>query len=652
MENSTFLKKKYGLHTAPEVASAARRTEERTGKKLSQKPEVRIQNYLNRFKEIIERTDPQERERGIQALKKVLLHTFVTRFEDIPESYWEHQERILRERGQQGDYDSFSEEEKRTWKKQLVERLLDDQRASLEQWIDDFASPGSSYMPDYMKYWVFRSVVNLQEYDKDKKKFPKRSKGTLKMFPDINHEALTYLIDKIIKKYHGKPVQFEDLEYELTTEEKEIFKQHLTNENFAKLYAWAHERIHPIPKHLLPLTEGQWVKHDQGPDHLPLAKSIRGRGTGWCTAGENTAQTQLKGGDFHVFYSHDDEGEPTIPRIAIRMEDNKIAEIRGIAENQNLDPYMNEVLAQKLEAFPDKDRYFKKEHDMKLLTKIEHKMEAGHDLDKDELIYLYEISTTIQGFGYKKDPRIQKLRDQRELKQDYTVMFDCSPEQVATSPDQLDNNTVVYTGGLYPNILSKWKRLPTKLQYIGRDAEFGDSPITDLGQLQYIGGSAYFGDSPITDLGQLQHIGGGVSFRDSHITDLGQLQTIGGYADFRRSQVENLGQLQHIGEDASFENSQITDLGQLQTIGGSAYFGDSPITDLGQLQTIGWYADFRASHITDFGQLQTIGWDADFRDSHITDLGQLQRIGRYIHIDETSSHLDFSQIKHGEIIKA
>ncbi len=52
---SDFLKRKYDLHTAPEVESAAKRTEFHTKEKVPQDPSVRIENYLNRFREIIDR---------------------------------------------------------------------------------------------------------------------------------------------------------------------------------------------------------------------------------------------------------------------------------------------------------------------------------------------------------------------------------------------------------------------------------------------------------------------------------------------------------------------------------------------------------------------------------------------------------------------
>lgn len=52
---------------------------------------------------------------------------------------------------------------------------------------------------------------------------------------------------------------------------------------------------------------------------------------------------------------------------------NEIGEVRGTSKNQNLESNMEPILDKKLEEFPDKDKYKKKVHDMKLLTLIEEK---------------------------------------------------------------------------------------------------------------------------------------------------------------------------------------------------------------------------------------------------------------------------------------
>src|SRR3989344_1759956 len=52
MENPKFLKEKYNLHTSPEVEKATKRTQKRTGEKVPQDPETRIQNYLDRLERL------------------------------------------------------------------------------------------------------------------------------------------------------------------------------------------------------------------------------------------------------------------------------------------------------------------------------------------------------------------------------------------------------------------------------------------------------------------------------------------------------------------------------------------------------------------------------------------------------------------------
>lgn len=460
-QNPNFLKQKYNLHNTPEVKSASVRSEIRSREKISQKPSEQIQNYLNRFQEILNRENEGDREMGINALKKVLRDKFVTKYEDIPQNWHDLNERILRERGQAGDWNNYSKEDKEKTRRMQAEAVLADQDASLEQWVDYLASSDSSYMPDYIKYFVFRNITELSEYDKDKQEFPKRSKGTVKMFPDINQEALAYVIDAILKKQDGQEFKFDNFEADLSDEQKEQFKNSLNNENFAKLYAWANEQIHPIAKHLLPITEGKWVKYKQdsnnSENYKELNKSIRGRGTGWCTAGENTAKSQLQSGDFHCYYTLDDNKEASIPRIAIRMENNKIAEVRGISYKQNLDPYMGDVLNKKLEEFLDKDEYLKKESDMKRLTEIEKKTKNQEELNKEELRFLFEMDDQIDGFGYQKDPRIKELRDTRNIQKDLPIIFSCQPEQIATTKEEVieNKNIKAYIGPFFKELIEK-----------------------------------------------------------------------------------------------------------------------------------------------------------------------------------------------------
>ena len=199
-------------------------------------------------------------------------------------------------------------------------------------------------------------------------------------------------------------------------------------------------------------TEGIWIKYDMGSDYISLWESLQGKNKGWCTAGKETAKTQLAGGDFYVYYTKDENGEYKNPRIAIRMNgENEIGEIRGTSKNQNLEPNMEPILNKKLEEFPDKDKYKKKVHDMKRLTLIEEKQKNNQELTLDDLKFLYEVDSRIEGFGYQKDPRIKEIISKRDKRKDIVFAYGVNEDEVAFSKEEWEENKdriKVYYGNL------------------------------------------------------------------------------------------------------------------------------------------------------------------------------------------------------------
>ena len=280
----------------------------------------------------------------------------------------------------------------------------------------------------WAKYFVIRSMVKLSSYDKEKKAFGNRRKDTVSPFPDLNREALAYVIDILHKKAKQESIELDENNPEL--------QKLIESENFGKLYAYAIEQVTPTEVNELMLTEGEWRKYSQGSDHMPLVESIQGHGTGWCTAGESTAKTQLQGGDFHVYYSIDKQGNYTIPRTAIRMQGSQIGEVRGIAPDQNLDPYMGKIVDEKLSEFPDKEKYKKKTADMNTLTLIERKQSKGEELTKEDLSFLYELDSRIEGFGYRRDPRIEELREARNIKEDLVSITGFKAWEISTEEEE------------------------------------------------------------------------------------------------------------------------------------------------------------------------------------------------------------------------
>ena len=518
-EPKRFLEEKYpNLHQSEEVENAVKRQEARQQEAVGQQPEERIQAYLKRLSEAFHSDDPEKRDRKVGILKDKLHELFIIKPDEIPESYFDRQKKTAREQGH-GDIEITDE-----IRSEASATIIHDQTQSLDAWVDYLGSSDATY-PDWFKYFVFRSITKLSAYDKEKKEFRKRSKGTVAPFPDINREALAYVADAVTRS------KKESNESDVDREWQEL----LETTNFGKLYVYAIEKIHPASEEDKESVEGEWVKYEQGSDAETLFKSLQNHGTGWCTAGEGTARAQLELGDFHVFYTKNSQRE-NVPRVAIRMQDGEIAEIRGVGPDQNLDPVMAEanVVQDKIRGLPGAEKYEKKTKDMKQLSGIENTIGNEQELTMKELEFLYEIHNSISGFGYERDPRIQELRGKRDQRNDLVLIFNCKPEQVAVRWAEVSDKTLVYAGDINPfnegegTLRDKFK-VPKNLMYILGDTRFAGYRGKDLGNIQVITGNAFFQGSQVESLGHLKRIGGTTNLRE-YYGDLGELQDIGGDA--------------------------------------------------------------------------------------------------------------------------
>jgi len=343
-----------------------------------------IARYIDRMQDLHERVASSGRAHDLDLLKQFYYRKYVIKEEDIPESYFEHQKEIYLERGY--GHVEFTEKEKR----EMILPIINDQKKSLDVWIDYFVSSDSSYIPMWAKYWAFQGMLSLGNYDKKNKTFSKRSKGTTSPFIDLNREALALSIDFLLKALNKEEI-----------DDKELVVL-LQAGSFGKIYSYILTNTLSKNKNISKVNEGKWIKYNRGSDHMPLVKSLQGYNTGWCTAGEGTASSQLSMGDFYVYYTYNEKGEAVVPRIAIRMAGNSIGEVRGVAQDQNLESEMEEIAEQKLNEFPDKDKYKKKVSDMKKLTTIYKKNKSQEKLTKDELKFLYEEGEKIEGLDMVK----------------------------------------------------------------------------------------------------------------------------------------------------------------------------------------------------------------------------------------------------------
>ena len=389
------------------------------GMSESDKKRDRILNYFERLEKVHQRVSESKREEDLKLLKKFYYNLYVIKPEDIPDSYFEHEKRIMRERGY-GNIEITPER-----KQNLINQIIEDQKESLDKWIEYFLFDEESNSYEmWEKYWVFQGLQQLGKYNKETGKFSKRDKHTVYPFPPVEREVIfttLKLMEDYIKDKKG---------------DNEI-RSALGSGNFKTLYEYSIKMIMNKEEKQSNTTLGKWIKYEQGSDYHKLRDSLQGYYTGWCTAaGENFAKEQLENGDFYVYYTLDKNGEAKVPRIAIRMNGhNEIGEIRGIADNQNMEPEMISILEKKLEEFPDRDKYRKKEYDMQFLTTIDNKVQKGYDLTKEELRFLYEIDSKIEGFGYWEDSRIEEIINKRNITKDLACIFDCKEEEVCLGGD-------------------------------------------------------------------------------------------------------------------------------------------------------------------------------------------------------------------------
>ena len=374
---------------------------------LSDNRRERLFKYFERLEELHKKVANSESKTGEKLLKSFYYDLYVIKPEDIPESYFQKQISIARERG----YGNI--ELTPVNRKQMIDQIIEDQKESLDKWIEYFLYDEESKSYEmWEKYWVFQGLQSLGKYDKEKGKFSKRDKNTVYPFPPVEKEYVFTTL-KLMEDY----IKGKDTEDEI--------KSALGSGNFKLLYEYVIRQSLLKGEHQSNTSQGKWVKYEQGSDYNILRNSLQGYYTGWCTAaGENFAKGQLSNGDFYVYYTLDENGEAKVPRIAIRMDGkDEIGEIRGIADNQNMEPEMLPILEEKLKEFPDREKYLKKEHDMKLLTLIDKKVKSNKELIIDEIAFLYEVENEIVGFGYERDPRIEEIRSKRNAIQDLNKLF-------------------------------------------------------------------------------------------------------------------------------------------------------------------------------------------------------------------------------------
>ena len=272
--------------------------------------------------------------------------------------------------------------------------------------------------------------------NKETKEFEKRDKSTVASFPTLNPEVLAKVY-RNINEFYG--VDREDWLAQHPDDEKLVSL--VKSGNFPKLYAkelFETKTIIKTPEKPEDI-EGDWFTYQLGNEN-ELAKAAEG--TGWCIADPNVAHNYLSYGNyagndndweedednseednqnsskakfiiFKLKAPNSPDGYSTNGVASIRLNpDGKVAEVSGLDGGQALEDSLVQTVKEKVLSLPGGKEFLQKFEDKQTLIKLDHKLQKGEDLTKEELSFLYELDRPIATLDtYRKDPRITELKE-------------------------------------------------------------------------------------------------------------------------------------------------------------------------------------------------------------------------------------------------
>ncbi len=408
--------------------------------------------YLSRLDRMIEKHgDALE-----QKLWEASAENLVMDYEDIPESYWKQQEQILRDNGQ-------GRELSRREKEILAEDLIDKQRQSITSWANYLGDKNCPY-PTWFKVYAFDGISKMSNaLNLDDADYNRRDNTTALSFPKLNAEILAKVYRQI-NDFYG--VDKENWLAQHSDDEKLVSL--VKSANFPKLYAKELVDTKVILKtpERTEDVHGDWFEYKLG-DEEEIASLAEG--TRWCVVDPNVAHNYLVYGqysnpeeddDYDQDYEDDEDWEdddyedddyddddqaetyehddvevenPEAKFIIFRLEDPNspgvfasngsasirldpdgiVDEVSGLNDGQAVEDALVPIVKEKALSLPGGEKYLQKFDDKQTLIKLDNKMEAGEDLTKEELSFLYELDRPIATLDTynREDPRIPELKE-------------------------------------------------------------------------------------------------------------------------------------------------------------------------------------------------------------------------------------------------
>jgi len=508
------------------------------------------------------------------------------------------------------------------------------QQSTILEWVNYLKQ---SEYDEAFKYLMLKSVLEYN-YDFKTNKLIERTNKTLRNFTNFDAGTLSEIYAQNSKYLLKDYVELQVKNVDAIVKSKNLVKES---------------------------KDGYWIKFDGGSkvNQEQIQKNAKElsqlvQNTYWCT--KTNAYSQLKGGDFYVYVTKADK--ELLPRIAIRMEGDRVGEVRGNkSSSQDLDEEMMPIAKDFLENNIPNDSGKKwldaityNSKCIKLKNKFLSDglfngcVEDVAYLKMDEKNYTLDYSSQNGNFVslykvFKNLIEEQKFENTNYKANDFLIIddYDNTQSSVSLVLKIQRNKTKYLLGDIHPLIFSRGGTFDLVDTY---DLEiiFGELTLTNrytifksLNNIKIICGSLNLQYSNLESLGNLEKIGGDANLEHSQIKSLGKLKSINGDLTLLNCPLTSLGELEYIGGGAFFYKSKIITLGNLKSINGSVYFGNSKITSLGELKSIGGNANFADGLLTTLGEMQYIGGDATFTNSQITSLGELKSIGGNVYFENS-----------------
>lgn len=163
----------------------------------------RILNYFDRLERVHQKVSQSKNKDDLKRLEKFYHNLYVIKPENIPNSYFEHEKQIMRERGY-GNIEITSER-----KEILVKQIIEDQEESLDKWIEYFLFDEESKNYEiWEKYWVFQGLQQLGKFNKETlfdKEYVKIKKDTFDSMNKVISESKKIMeIQPALKKVYNE----------------------------------------------------------------------------------------------------------------------------------------------------------------------------------------------------------------------------------------------------------------------------------------------------------------------------------------------------------------------------------------------------------------------------------------------------------------